>query len=116
MIYRRRGTPGTIPAATATNGESQEDPAETKKATGESDTNGTAEEKNGSEQADGVEGSNEVQGEEEDRSATQCIWIARVRPEDCEGIVKFTVLQGKVVKPERQLRGGFDRERGLASW
>ncbi|MCJ1230344.1 hypothetical protein MMC12_007017, partial [Toensbergia leucococca] len=23
----------------------------------------------------------------------QCIWLARVRPEDCEGIVKFTVLQ-----------------------
>ncbi|KAL9601963.1 MAG: hypothetical protein Q9219_002187 [cf. Caloplaca sp. 3 TL-2023] len=48
--------------------------------------------------------------------ATQCIWLARVRPEDCEGIVKFTVLKGKVVKPERQLRGGFDRGRGLVSW
>ena len=48
--------------------------------------------------------------------ASQCIWLARVRPEDCEGIVKFTVLQGKVMKPERQLRGGFDRERGLVSW
>lgn len=48
--------------------------------------------------------------------AGQCIWLARVRPEDCEGIVKFTVLQGKVVKPERQLRGGFDRGRGLISW
>lgn len=48
--------------------------------------------------------------------AAQCIWLARVRPEDCEGIVKFTVMQGKVVKPERQLRGGFDRERGLVSW
>ncbi|KAL8987987.1 MAG: hypothetical protein Q9177_002878, partial [Variospora cf. flavescens] len=47
---------------------------------------------------------------------SQCIWLARVRPEDCEGIVRFTVLQGKVVKPERQLRGGFDRERGLVSW
>ena len=51
-----------------------------------------------------------------DEGAAQCIWIARVRPEDCEGIVKFTVLQGKVVKPERQLRGGFDRERGVFSW
>ncbi|MCJ1416584.1 hypothetical protein MMC32_002922 [Xylographa parallela] len=51
-----------------------------------------------------------------DGEAGQCIWLARVRPEDCEGIVKFTVLQGKVVKPERQLRGGFDRERGLVSW
>ena len=46
----------------------------------------------------------------------QCIWLARVRPEDCEGIVKFTVIQGKVVKPERQLRGGFDRGKGLVSW
>ncbi|MCJ1397841.1 hypothetical protein MMC11_001037 [Xylographa trunciseda] len=51
-----------------------------------------------------------------DGEAGQCIWLARVRPEDCEGIVKFTVLQGKVVKPERQLRGGFDRERGVVSW
>ena len=48
--------------------------------------------------------------------AQQAIWLARVRPEDCEGIVRFTVLQGKVVKPETQLRGGFDRERGLVSW
>ena len=48
--------------------------------------------------------------------ANQCIWLARVRPEDCEGIIKFTVLQGKVVKPERQLRGGFDRGKGLVSW
>ena len=48
--------------------------------------------------------------------AMQCIWLARVRPEDCEGIIKHTVLQGKVVKPERQLRGGFDRAKGLTSW
>lgn len=48
--------------------------------------------------------------------ATQCIWLARVRPEDCENIVRYTVLQGKVVKPERQLRGGFDREKRLVSW
>ncbi len=52
----------------------------------------------------------------EDEGAVQGIWLARVRPEDCEGIVKFTVLQGKVVKPEKQLRGGFDRERGIVSW
>ncbi|KAK3724745.1 hypothetical protein LTR37_000793 [Vermiconidia calcicola] len=45
--------------------------------------------------------------------AAQCIWLARVRPEDCENIVRFTVLQGKVVKPDRQLRGGFDRVRGV---
>jgi hypothetical protein len=48
--------------------------------------------------------------------AVQCIWLARVRPADCESIIKYTVLQGKVVKPERQLRGGFDRERGVVSW
>ena len=58
-------------------------------------------------------------GEEEEaeaEGAAQCIWLARVRPEDCENIVKYTVLQGKVVKPESQLRGGFDREKGLLSW
>lgn len=54
--------------------------------------------------------------EEEDVGAGQCIWLARVKPEDIEGIVKFTVLQGKVVKPESQLRGGFDRSRGVLSW
>lgn len=48
--------------------------------------------------------------------AAQCIWLARVRPEDCENIVRYTVLQGKVVKPDRQLRGGFDREKGVVSW
>ncbi|KAI2086513.1 hypothetical protein LOZ36_003320 [Ophidiomyces ophidiicola] len=53
---------------------------------------------------------------ESDEGAAQGIWLARVRPEDCEGIVKFTVQQGKVVKPDLQLRGGFDRERGLISW
>lgn len=53
---------------------------------------------------------------EEIREAAQCIWLARVRPEDCENIVRYTVLQGKVVKPERQLRGGFDRSRQLISW
>jgi (2Fe-2S) ferredoxin len=46
----------------------------------------------------------------------QMIWLARVKPEHCEGIVKYTVLQGKVVHPESQLRGGFDRARGLTSW
>ncbi|KAL3443058.1 Sucrase/ferredoxin-like-domain-containing protein [Aspergillus insuetus] len=51
-----------------------------------------------------------------DEGAAQCIWLARVRPEDCENIVRYTVLQGKVVKPSTQLRGGFDRERGLISW
>lgn len=54
--------------------------------------------------------------EEGEGEAAQCIWLARVRPEDCENIVRYTVLQGKVVKPERQLRGGFDRCKQLASW
>lgn len=65
------------------------------------------------------------QGEDDDRGdgidggiegAVQGIWLARIRPEDCEGIIKYTVLKGKVVKPDTQLRGGFDRERGLISW
>lgn len=51
-----------------------------------------------------------------DVGAAQCIWLARVRPEDCENLVRYTVLKGKVVKPERQLRGGFDRAKGLTSW
>lgn len=46
----------------------------------------------------------------------QAIWLARVRPRDCEGIVRFTVLQGKVVRPEWHLRGGFDRGKELVSW
>ena len=57
-----------------------------------------------------------ISKETEFGEATQCIWLARVRPEDCEGIIKYTVLKGKVVKPERQLRGGFDRARQLVSW
>ncbi|KAF2830348.1 hypothetical protein CC86DRAFT_160314 [Ophiobolus disseminans] len=56
------------------------------------------------------------QAEEGSGEAAQCIWLARVRPEDCENIIRYTVLQGKVVKPERQLRGGFDRCMQLASW
>ncbi|KAI1612633.1 Sucrase/ferredoxin-like-domain-containing protein [Exophiala viscosa] len=59
--------------------------------------------------------------EEEDgaplaKEAVQLIWLARVRPEDCENIIRYTVLQGKVAQPQRQLRGGFDREKGLTSW
>ena len=52
----------------------------------------------------------------DDVGAAQCIWLARIRPEDIEGVVKYTVLQGKVIKPETQLRGGFDRAKGLLSW
>ena len=62
------------------------------------------------------EGERGKQGVEDWGEASQCIWLARVRPEDCEGIVKQTVLKGKVVKPERQLRGGWDREKRFVSW
>ncbi|KAI2628820.1 actin patches distal protein [Hypoxylon sp. NC1633] len=51
-----------------------------------------------------------------DVGAGQCIWLARVRPEDCENIVRYTILQGKVVKGGKQLRGGFDRTTGMMSW
>ncbi|KAF9892967.1 hypothetical protein FE257_000559 [Aspergillus nanangensis] len=50
------------------------------------------------------------------RKEQQMIWLARVKPEHCEGVVRYTLLQGKVVHPESQLRGGFDRQRGLTSW
>ena len=48
--------------------------------------------------------------------AAQCIWLARIRPEDCENVIRYTVLQGKIVKPDRQLRGGFDRCKQVVSW
>lgn len=50
------------------------------------------------------------------KTAQQMIWLARVRPEHCEGIVRYTLLEGKVVHPDTQLRGGFDRSKGLTSW
>lgn len=59
---------------------------------------------------------NKEQKADGEGEAAQCIWLARVRPEDCENIIRYTVLQGKVVKPERQLRGGFDRSKQIASW
>ncbi|PKX92632.1 sucrase/ferredoxin-like domain-containing protein [Aspergillus novofumigatus IBT 16806] len=53
---------------------------------------------------------------EADEGAAQGIWLARVRPEDCENIVKYTVLQGKVVKPGLQLReyGTLDKSHPLS--
>ncbi|PWW74505.1 hypothetical protein C7212DRAFT_364969 [Tuber magnatum] len=45
----------------------------------------------------------------------QGIWLARVAPKHIEGIVKFTVLQGKVVHPD-MIRGGFNRRVGGISW
>lgn len=59
---------------------------------------------------------NKAQEAEDNGEAAQCIWLARVRPEDCENIIRYTVLQGKVVKPKSQLRGGFDRSKQLVSW
>ena len=53
---------------------------------------------------------------QQEEGACQGIWLARVKPEDCENIIRYTVLKGKVVKPQYQLRGGFDRERGVISW
>ena len=61
-------------------------------------------------------GTYEIKKQKLENEAVQGIWLARVRPEDCENLVRYTVLQGKLVKPQRQLRGGFDRERGLVSW
>lgn len=59
---------------------------------------------------------NKAQEEDGDGEAAQCIWLARIRPEDCENVIRYTVLQGKVVKPGTQLRGGFDRARQVVSW
>jgi len=70
----------------------------------------------GAEGDEGSKPSNGKAGAEGLGQGAQCIWLARVRPEDCEGIIKFTVLQGKVVKPESQLRGGFDRGKMVTSW
>jgi hypothetical protein len=58
----------------------------------------------------------ETRAADEEEGASQGIWLARVRPEECENIIRYTVLQGKVLKPESQLRAGFDRQRGLTSW
>lgn len=65
---------------------------------------------------EGQNGQNGQEKQEGQVGAGQCIWLARVRPQDCENLVRYTVLKGKVVKPETQLRGGFDRTTGLMSW
>jgi hypothetical protein len=59
---------------------------------------------------------NKEQEQDGTGEAAQCIWLARIKPEDCENIIRYTVLQGKVVKPGSQLRGGFDRSRQVVSW
>lgn len=50
------------------------------------------------------------------REARQMIWLARVRPEHCEGIVRYTIPEGKIVCPEDRLRGGVDWEKDVMSW
>lgn len=72
--------------------------------------------KNDHQEKEGERGNDGEKGIRDDEGAAQGIWLARVRPEDCENIVRYTVLGGKVVKPGFQLRGGFDRERGVVSW
>jgi (2Fe-2S) ferredoxin len=45
----------------------------------------------------------------------QGIWLARVAPKHVEGIVKYTVLRGKIVHDD-MIRGGFNRRNGATSW
>ena len=93
MVYRRKDAFGLDAIERAKAGEEVRPKAPAKKTEGEENGEG-----------------------EGDMGAAQCIWLARVKPDDIENIVRYTVLQGKVVKPESQLRGGFDREKGLLSW
>ena len=99
MVYRRPNAFG------------QDDPVEKTEGT---ETNGT----NGHSESNGESNAVEKDGVNENRDlgAAQCIWLARVKPEDCENLIRYTVVKGKVVKPETQLRGGFDRAKGLMSW
>jgi hypothetical protein len=97
IIYRRIGTPGTKALSVggpngATNVESTGEP-KVPAANGEAELT-----------------------TEKPSEAVQGIWLARVRPEDCENLIRYTILQGKVVKPDTQLRGGFDRCTQLTSW
>ena len=102
MVYRRPNAFGLDEPEKKVNGH-EAGKENRKESNGHDESNGT----NGAEKKD------EAQG---DVGAAQCIWLARVRPEDCENLVRYTVLRGKVVKPETQLRGGFDRAKGLMSW
>jgi len=109
MVYRRAGTPGThigssIDKLTDETGKLDVSD-ETSASAGAGDGNGLQ-----------VRKEDREEGEQVPKEAAQCIWLARVKPEECENIVRYTVLKGKVVKPEKQLRGGFDRSRGLTSW
>jgi len=104
IIYRRAGMPGAErleadrpPTVDTSNGEKEPNEKEPNGMDNEAKENGHVK-------------------LEPKAEAGQCIWLARVRPEDCENIIRYTVMQGKVVKPETQLRGGFDRCKQLASW
>ncbi|KIE03640.1 sucrase/ferredoxin domain containing protein, partial [Metarhizium majus ARSEF 297] len=91
---------------------------EVDEAAGHSDsaaTNGSSNGTNGA--SNGTSnGTSNGDGAKPDVGAAQGIWLARVKPEDCENLIRYTVLKGKLVKPESQLRGGFDRVKGLTSW
>lgn len=47
--------------------------------------------------------------------AMQGIWLAKIAPRHVEGIVKHTILEGKVCD-SGLIRAGFDRKTGLNSW
>ncbi|KAL0633950.1 hypothetical protein Q9L58_007133 [Maublancomyces gigas] len=47
--------------------------------------------------------------------AMQGIWLAKIAPRHVEGIVKHTILEGRVCD-SGLLRAGFDRKTGLNSW
>ncbi len=108
MIYRRPNAFGHDDPVAVTNGE-EAAAAAVKGTAATTTTTTTTTNGNGS-------AHHALPPSQNDLGAGQCIWLARVRPEDCENLVRYTILKGKVVKPERQLRGGFDRGRGLMSW
>ncbi|KAH0612408.1 uncharacterized protein H6S33_010460 [Morchella sextelata] len=45
----------------------------------------------------------------------QGVWLAKVTPRHVEGIVRYTVMEGKVCD-SGLIRAGFDRRTGLSSW
>lgn len=67
------------------------------------------------------EGGEAGEGEGRDRKegglgeVMQGIWLAKVAPRHVEGIVRHTVLEGRVCDSEL-VRAGFDRKTGLNSW
>lgn len=91
---------------------------EVDEAAGHSDSTATNGSSNGTNGASNgtSNGTSNGDGVKPDVGAAQGIWLARIKPEDCENLIRYTVLKGKLVKPESQLRGGFDRVKGLTSW